>query len=149
MDSRGQQVWDVIEGFVNACGSQVRFRRDRLGASAYEAASIVPVTTGAAFVQVIVGEEEVIVSIGAGGRYELGSEAEDECILAALLQAVAAGGYVEDVGRGVRYQTTLADGSIMIGTQPALFWPPRWRRRRRLTYEPYQPPAAGGAQARS
>lgn len=148
MDPRGQQVWDVIEGFVNVCGSQVRFRRDRLGQSAYEAASIAPVATGAAFVQVVVGEGEVIVSIGAGGRYELGFDAEDVRILAALLQGVAAGGYVEDVGRGVRHQTTLADGSIMIGTQLALSWPPRWRRRR-LTYEPYRPPAAGGAQARS
>lgn len=131
-----QQVWGVIDAFVQTCGPQVRFDRRAVGESAYEVAVITPVTTGAATVEVLVSEVEVIVCIGVGGRYELGVDAEDARILAALLAAVAAGGYLEDVGGAVRFQATLADGSTMGGSSWDLFGPLRWRRRR-AAYERY------------
>lgn len=143
VDSGAQQVWEVIEGFANARGSQVRFDRARLGSSGYEVASIIPLAAGAASLQVLVSAQEAIVCVGVGGRYELGVGADDAGIVAALLEGVAAGGYVEDVGWGVGYRTTLADGEVMSGSQHDLFRPAHWGRHRRLTYQPYAPAAPG------
>lgn len=96
-----------------------------------------PVAEGAAAVEVLISDDDVLVSIGIGGRYELDIDDEDLPVLAAQLEAVAAGRYVEDIRVGAsRYETTLADGRTMKGSEQDLLWSLRWGRQH-LTYQAY------------
>lgn len=137
LDPRRQRAWTVVNDFVAAQGARVRLSQRMLEESTSELARIDPVTEGAAPVEVLISDDDVLVSIGAGGRYELELDDEDMAVLAALLEAVAAGRYVEDVRAGAsRYVTTLADGRTMQGSDHDVLWSLRWGRRH-LTYQPY------------
>jgi len=137
LDPRRQRAWAVINDFVAAVGPRARLSRRMLGESTSELARVDPVTKGAAAVEVLISDDDVLIRIGAGGRYELELDDEDLAVLAALLEAVAAGRYAEDVRIGAsRYVTTLADGRTMQGSDHDALWSLRWGRRH-LTYRPY------------
>lgn len=137
LNPRRQRAWAVINDFVATQGPHVRLSRTRLEQSRFELATIDPVTAGAAGVDVLISDDDLLVSVGAGGRYELDIDDQDLPTLAALLEAIAAGRYVEDIRVGAsRYETTLADGHTMKGSEQDLLWSLRWGRRH-LTYRPY------------
>ena len=72
----------------------------------FELAAIEPVAADAAPLAVLIGDDDVLVSIGVGGHYELDADGSTLPELAALLEAVAVGRYVEDIRVGAsRYET--------------------------------------------
>jgi hypothetical protein len=75
-----------------------------------------PKNPDAAQVTLAVSEREVVVMIGNGTRFELGTDGDDQRLMGDLLRAVAAGQVDEKAGLfGLSFKVWLADGTTHTG----------------------------------
>jgi hypothetical protein len=105
-------VWDVISSFRDEVGdvAEVEERQltDRLRSIRFR-----PTNPEAAGVWLAVGESEVIVEVGKGGRFELGTGEADRRLLGELLRAAAVGRVVERSRRfSILTRVWLSDGTL-------------------------------------
>jgi hypothetical protein len=106
------EVWDVIsrfrDEFANVAEVEERELTDRLHSVRFH-----PKNTEAAPVWLSISEGEVIVEIGKGGRFELGTDEPDRRLLDELLRSAAAGRIEEETRRfSVRTRVRLSDGTL-------------------------------------
>jgi hypothetical protein len=106
------EVWDVISRFrgefANLAEVEERELTDRLHSIRFH-----PKNAEAAPVWLGISEWTVIVEIGKGGRFELGTDEPDWRLLDELLRSAAAGRVQEETRRfSVRTRVRLSDGTV-------------------------------------
>jgi hypothetical protein len=134
-----RELTAVVDKFMAENEVALRVARESLGRDGWETIHLDPTTIGAATLSLYLTPHEVVATVGAQGRFEMGQARDCLADLGLLLAAVRDGRVQETIKRGgSKVRVHLADGRTLATTDVVGLVPWAFRGRARLVqYGPY------------